>query len=175
MNIIHNIKERDMTKTEITSLLEDKQLSYTILEHPAAETIEEIDSFHLENADAIAKNLFLRDEKKRNYYLVVMRKDKEANLKELRAMIGSRPLSFASEEDLMRYMKLPKGSVTPFGILNDDDRKVRVIFDEDVVAYPLVGVHPNENTATVWLDPEDLIAILKEHGNDVEVVEIKAS
>ena len=154
-----------MNKTELLNCLSNSQIQYILVEHEAAKTIEEIDSFHLPNAEYIVKNLFLRDDKKRNYYLLVAQKDKTINLKELRTNLGTRPLSFASEDDLLRFLVLPKGSVTPLGILNDETHSVQVIMDSDVFSYPLVGVHPNENTATVWLSPNDLKRIIEEHGN----------
>lgn len=154
-----------MNKTELLNYLSNLQIQYTMVEHEAAKTIEEIDSFYLPNAEYIVKNLFLRDDKKRNYYLLVVQKDKAINLKELRTNLGTRPLSFAPEDDLLRFLALPKGSVTPLGILNDETHSVQVIMDRDVFSYPLVGVHPNENTATVWLSPNDLKRIIEEHGN----------
>lgn len=154
-----------MNKTELLNFLSNSQIQYILVEHEAAKTIEEIDSFHLPNAEYIVKNLFLRDDKKRNYYLLVAQKDKTINLKELRTNLGTRPLSFASEDDLLRFLVLPKGSVTPLGILNDETHSVQVIMDSDVFSYPLVGVHPNENTATVWLSPNDLKRMIEEHGN----------
>lgn len=164
-----------MYKAEILAMLDERQIPYTVKEHPAAHTIEEIDAFDLEGGECIAKNLFLRDEKKRNYYLVVLERRKRADLKQLRSILSSRPLSFASEEDLKNILGLEKGSVTPFGILNDVERKVRVIIDSDVFSQNLVGVHPNENTATVWLVPGDLVSILRDHGNEVSVVEVPES
>ena len=154
-----------MNKTELLNYLSNLQIQYTMVEHEAAKTIEEIERFYLPNAEYIVKNLFLRDDKKRNYYLLVVQKDKAINLKELRTNLGTRPLSFASEDDLLRFLALPKGSVTPLGILNDETHSVQVIMDRDVFSYPLVGVHPNENTATVWLSPNDLKRIIEEHGN----------
>ena len=32
----------------------------------------------------------------------------------------------------------------------------------------LVGVHPNDNTATVWMQADDLMKIIQKHGNTVE-------
>lgn len=154
-----------MNKTELLNFLSNSQIQYILAEHEAAKTIEEIDSFNLPNAEYIVKNLFLRDDKKRNYYLIISQKDKTINLKTLRINLGTRPLSFASEDDLLRFLALPKGSVTPLGILNDETHSVQVIMDNDVFSYPLVGVHPNENTATVWLSPNDLKRIIEEHGN----------
>ena len=66
---------------------------------------------------------------------------------------------------------MPKGSVTPFGVLNDQERKVRVIFDVSFQG-SRIGVHPNDNTATVWLRTEDLTALLEEHGNAVSFAEL---
>ena len=148
----------------IKEMLEELQIEYTVIEHPPAETIEEIDGFNLPNAERIVKNLFLRDDKKRNYYLLVVRKDKTVNLKELRTRLETRPLSFASESDLFNYLGLKKGSVTPFGILNDTECKVKVVMDKDILSYPTIGVHPNENTATLWLAPMELQRIIETMG-----------
>ena len=154
-----------MDKNEVLAFLRQSHIDYQIAEHPAAKTIEEIDGFDLPNGQYIVKNLFLRDDKKRNYYLLLLRKDKTVDLKGLRTKLGTRPLSFASEGDLLRFLALPKGSVTPLGILNDDSHSVQVIADRDVLRSPLIGVHPNENTATVWLAPKDLQGLIEAHGN----------
>ena len=58
-----------------------------------------------------------------------------------------------------------KGSVTPFGILNDAERKVEVYLDEDVMSAPFIGIHPNDNTATIFIRPEDLQSLIVKHGN----------
>lgn len=73
----------------------------------------------------------------------------------------------------MHILKLTPGSVTPLGILNDDERKVTFYLDKDFTEPPqIIGVHPNENTATVWLKADDLISIIKNHGNTVSITEI---
>ena len=73
----------------------------------------------------------------------------------------------------MSIMGLIAGSVTPLGVLNDDQVRVKVFLDKDFFDIPgLIGVHPNENTATVWLKTQDLVNIVKDHGNEIETVEI---
>lgn len=67
-------------------------------------------------------------------------------------------------------MKLEPGSVTPFGILNDEKKEMSLYIDKEL--NDVVGVHPNDNSATVWIKVDDLINIVKEHGNFVKVVEI---
>lgn len=155
----------------VVKLLKDREIKFDIVEHNAVYTIDEMLELNLPNQDAIAKNLFIRDDKKKNYYLLVIREDKRVPLKSLREKLGSRPLTFASENDLSKILRLTKGAVTPFGILNDEECKVKVIFDESFHE-ALIGVHPNDNTATVWLNSSDLISIIEQHGNSIEFMEI---
>ena len=89
-------------------------------------------------------------------------------MKAFRRNNGTRPLSFASEEDLKNVLGVVPGAVTPFGILNDEGRKVRFFLDRDFLDPPaIVGIHPNDNTASVFLAFSDLVQIIEEHGNSV--------
>ena len=160
-----------MTKQETYEYLSDHDISYEITEHAAVYNMEQLDAVDLPNPEADAKNLFVRDDKKRNYYLITVKGDKRVNLKEFRKKHGLRNLSFASSDDLERIMGLIPGAVTPLGLLADEEKKVTMYLDASF-ADGLIGVHPNDNTATVWLKTEDLIRIIKEHGNPVNIVEI---
>lgn len=161
-----------MNKQEIYDFLNEKGIWHEITEHKAVYNMAEVSDIVLPYPQADAKNLFVRDDKKRNYYLITVKGDKRVDLKEFRKNNSTRPLSFASESDLMKIMKLIPGAVTPLGILNDDEHKVQFFIDKSFFDEGLIGVHPNDNTATVWLKTEDLISIIKEHGNSVTLVEI---
>ena len=120
-----------------------------------------------------AKNLFVRDDKKRNYYLITVKGDKRVNLKEFRKNNNTRPLSFASADDLMEIMGLIPGAVTPLGLLNDTECKVTLFLDNDFIGdLGLIAVHPNDNTATVWIKANDLVTLIQQHGNTVNFVRI---
>ena len=151
--------------------LEALGVPYEVWEHPAVYTIEEMDALHLPDPSVVVKNLFLRDAKGKQHFLVVLQKDKQADLRALGEHLGVK-LSFASEERLMKYLGLEKGAVTPFGILNDTERAVEVLLDADLECMPLIGVHPNENTATVVLKPADLGRIIERHGKPVEYMKV---
>lgn len=157
-------------KQEVKAFLEEKKIPFTWVEHKAVYTIEEMEELGLENMEDIAKNLFLRDQKGKRHLLVVIRADKQANLKELGEKLGVGKLSFASEERLGKYLGLKKGAVTPLGVLNDAACAVEVFVDRDFVKKGEIGIHPNENTASVYLKTEDLLQIIKEHGNALEVL-----
>ena len=73
----------------------------------------------------------------------------------------------------MAIMKLIPGAVTPLGLLNDDELKVKFFLDRDFYeGSGIIGVHPNDNTATVWLKTADLERIIKAHRNDFDVVSL---
>ena len=161
-----------MNKMETYDLLRSRGIWLEITEHKAVYNMAELADVALPYPSADAKNLFVRDDKKRNYYLITVRGDKRVDLKKFREEHGTRPLSFASENDLMNLLGLIPGAVTPLGILNDSEKKVKFFLDEELVNDGLIGVHPNDNTATVWLKTTDLIDIITEHGNEVEAVRI---
>ena len=162
-----------MNKAETYQFLTEHGICYEVTEHKAVFNMEELDSVELPYPELDAKNLFVRDDKKANYYLITVKEEKRVNLKEFRKQNGTRNLSFASENDLIDILRLTPGSVTPFGLLNDKEHKVKFYIDEDLLSGDgMIGIHPNENTATVWLKTEDLIKILKENGNEINIVKI---
>ena len=167
------VGDENMDKQEIYDFLEEKNIWHEITEHRAVYNMAELSQIDIPYPEADAKNLFVRDDKKRNYYLITVKGDKRVDLKEFRQKNHTRPLSFASEDDLMNIMGLTAGSVTPFGVLNDTELKVKVFIDRDFMEAPgLIGVHPNHNTATVWLKTEDMVHLIEAHGNLAELVEI---
>lgn len=162
-----------MNKLETYKFLDDQGIQYEVTEHKAVFNMEELSDVELPYPEADAKNLFVRDDKKRQYYLITVKGDKRVDLKEFRKANGTRPLTFASAEDLPTILKLTPGSVTPLGLLNDDELKVEFYLDDSFLNDPgLIGCHPNDNTATVWMKTQDLIRLVKEHGNIVHTVVI---
>lgn len=150
--------------------LNTQNISYELIEHPAIYTIEDMNALNLNNSEKVAKNLFIRDDKKRNYYLIVVKEDRQINLKELRSLINSRALSFSSENDLTKYLSLEKGSVTPLGIINNEDNNVKVYIDS-YFKNNIIGVHPNVNTSTIFLESSNLISFIQDCGNEVSYID----
>ena len=160
-----------MNKQEIYDYLKAHNISYEVTEHEAVFHMGEFGGVELLYPEWDAKNLFVRDDKKRNYYLITVRGDKRVDLKAFRKQEGLRNLSFGSSDELMEYLKIAPGSVSPFGLLNDPEHRVIFYIDEEFDGNKL-GIHPNENTATVWIKTDDLLKLLKEHGNDVHVAKL---
>ena len=160
-----------LTKDDIIRILEEKKIKYEIAEHKAVFTIDEMLECNLPHPEQIAKNLFIRDDKKRKYYLITCLEDKKINLKEFRNEHGTRPLTFASEDDLMAKMGLIRGAVTPLGILANEEKDVIVYVDKDY-EHKLMGIHPCDNTATVYINTRDVVKLIKDHGNELHFVKM---
>jgi Ala-tRNA(Pro) deacylase len=152
--------------------LEANGALYEVEEHPPVYTMEDMENLGITQRGTGCKNLFLRDAKGRRHILVTLRGDKRADLAAIAARLNATRLSFASADRLMRFLGLPTGAVSPLGVLNDSDAAVEVAFDRDLAGLERVGVHPNENTATVWLPFDDLRRLIEGHGNKVSLIEI---
>ena len=161
-----------MNKNEVYAYLNEKNINYEITNHSAVFNMEELENVNLPYKELDAKNLFVRDDKKNKYYLITVKGDKRVDLKLIREKNNTRPLSFAKEDELLDILKLTPGSVSPLGILNDKTKKVTLFLDKYFIDKDYIGVHPNNNTATIWLQPSDLINIIKEQGNDVIIIDI---
>lgn len=99
------------------------------------------------------------------------RANKRVDLKGFRRQHGLRALSFASTEELFSIMELTPRAVTPLGILNDTESRVHFYLDEEFIGNK-IGVHPNDNTATIWMQADDLMGLIQKHGNEAEYVKI---
>lgn len=163
-----------MTKQQLAlAQLDARGIHYRVIYHSPVYTIEEMEQLELNQYGEIAKNLFLRNANGKVHFLVVLCHDKTVNLKELQKKLETSALSFASENRLQKYLNLTKGAVTPIGILNNHDQSVIVVFDNDLKEKDAIGIHPNDNTATVWMQFEDIVNLVTEHGNEVRFLDFE--
>ena len=162
-----------MNKQEIFDFVDKQEIWHEVTEHGAAFTMEEALNIEMPYPDREAKNLFVRDDKKQNYYLITVCGPKRVQLKEFKKAQGTRRLSFASAEDLKEMLDVLPGSVSPLGLLNNEECNVKLFLDEEFVqGSGIIGIHPNENTATIWMKTEDLLTMIRRHGNEAQVVEL---
>jgi Ala-tRNA(Pro) deacylase len=108
---------------------------------------------------AHAKNLFLKDAKDQ-VWLVSARDDTIIDLKRLPKAIGSARLSFASSDLMAKLLGVTPGSVTPFALINDTDRRVRFVLDIALAEAPILNFHPLINTASTSVTPAELARFL---------------
>jgi Ala-tRNA(Pro) deacylase len=147
-------------------------LAYVRYEHEAVATVQEAEA-HWAGIDAMHfKNLFVRNQKGTRHYLLIVRHSKRADLRAIAGQIGDGKLSFGSPERLMTHLGVTPGSVSPFGLIHDRDRAVRVVIDRDLKSADRVSFHPNINTVTLTLARTDFETFLAACGNPVQYVTV---
>lgn len=161
-----------MNKKKFFEFLNKNKINYTHFNHQPVFTSEEANLLNLPNEKNVIKNIFICDDKKRNFFLICLPSHKKIDLIFLQKFLNTRRLKLASEKYLKLYLNLVSGSVNPLGILNDSSRKVTLIFDNSL-KYKNIGIHPMENNATIFLEFEDLLKIIKNHGNDILFLDLK--
>ncbi|MGE0010210.1 MAG: prolyl-tRNA synthetase associated domain-containing protein [Candidatus Babeliales bacterium] len=153
---------------KLYELFDELGIAYTIYEHEALFTVDQAQEAEKNIPGTHCKNLFLKDDKKR-FWLLVAYNRAAVDLRKIAHALNAKGLRFAQPELLDQYLGLKPGSVTPFGLINDTERAVHVILDENLLKSELVGFHPLRNTATVTLMPQDLLKFLKHQGNALSV------
>ena len=140
------------------AFLDDLGISFDRTDHPdqPADSMEACAKIDAVLGVHICKNLFLCNRQQTNFYLLIMPGDKPFKTKELSGQLGVSRLSFAGEEFMERFLDLHPGSVSVLGLMNDRDRRVRLVVDEDVLKEELFGCHPCENTSSVRFATADL-------------------
>lgn len=107
------------------------------------------------------KNLFLRNKKER-MWLLVCHQDQDVDLRALAERLGSTSrLSFGSERRLMRYLGVVPGAVNPFAVVNDVERAVTVVLDEDILGWEVLNFHPLDNAMTTSIATPDFLRFLE--------------
>ena len=171
---MRSVAEKNESRKAVLRKLEEMGIRYEMIEHEAAYTVEDMDRIGFDEKVTVCKNLFVRDQKKKaTHWLVVVHKDKRADLDSLAKQLETKHLSFASAERLQKYLGLAQGEVTPLGILNDTNHSVIVVFDRDLVGETYLGVHPIDNTATLIISFEDIKRFVEHNGNTVRYVTVE--
>lgn len=155
---------------KIIAMLDQQGIDYQLVNHPAVYTAKEADKYTADYDFARAKNLLLAD--KHNLYMVIMADDKRLDMKDLRAQLSAGRLSFAQDDQLTSVLGVRTGAVSPFNLLNDTDHQVIVVFDQDLLDQDTIGCHPNINTQTVMLKITDLLALIKQWGNQLVTLKL---
>ena len=152
---------------DIYKFLTQLGIDYQKINYQSVSTVEEA-MFINEQIDGVAcKNLFLKSSDKQ-FFIYMMTVERRADLKYIAKQIGSKRLSFASDEELVELLKLIPGSVTPLGIINDNKR-VKILIDRELRAQRLL-INPNINTATISITYDDLLLFINDCGNEYLII-----
>ncbi|MGE0734588.1 MAG: prolyl-tRNA synthetase associated domain-containing protein [Alphaproteobacteria bacterium] len=153
-----------VTPTELLARLDALGIATKTHRHAPVFTVEESQALRGDLPGGHCKSLFLRD-KKGNLFLVVAEESRKIELKKLGPLLGARGhLSFASAETLWDVLGVRPGSVTPFGLINDTERRVAVALDRGMLDLSPLNYHPLDNAMTTAIAPADLLRFIEALG-----------
>ena len=163
---------RTNPQAEVYATLDALGIAYQAYDHPPVFTAEDAAVHWSGIAGTPVKNLFLRNKKGDRHYLVIVGIEKQVDLRTLVKVVGDDRLSFGSPERLMARLGLTPGSVSPFGLIHDQNGSVRVILDEDLRKADGLIFHPNDNTASLTISLADFERFLASRPNVVRWVRL---
>lgn len=153
----------------VYKILNQLNISYEYFEHPPAPTIEIAVQYWKDIKDTThCKNLLFRNHKGNKHYLVIFDHRKNLGIHDLEKYLKQGKLTFASEQRMQKYLGLKPGSVSPFGLVHDQDHHVYLFLDQDLSAQPKISFHPNDNRASLVISYLDFIKYLSQTGNMYE-------
>ena len=163
MNIMKGRPEdgsgREARELRTYDFLDQLKIEYERVDHEAAETMEACVAVDEALGTKMCKNLFLCNRQGTAFYLLLMPGDKPFRTKELSAQIGSARLSFASAENMEKYLDIHPGAVSVMGLMNDTEREVTLLIDEDLLRDAYIGCHPCVNTSSLKIKPDDILNV----------------
>ena len=157
---------------KVIEKLKELNIEFDIVEHEPAFTTEQADKF-IEGKEGVrTKTMFLTNKKKRNFYLVIMDDYKRLDMDKFKEIVGEKQIKMASEQSLYEKMRLEPGVVSPFGLLNNEEKDVKIYMDKEIVNEEIMTFHPNANEKTMFLKTVDLFRYFYDIGYELNIVEL---
>ena len=157
---------------QVAKKLQELGITYDVVEHPPAFTTEQADSY-IEGLEGVrTKTMFLTNKKTTQYYLLIMDDQKPLDMDDFKEQVGANRIRMASTESLAEKMQLPAGTVSPFGLLNNEEKDILVYFDQDIVSEEIMTFHPNTNEKTIFIKTQDLFRFLESIGFNYEILNL---
>ena len=157
---------------QVANKLQELGITFDVVEHPPAFTTEQADSY-IEGMEGVrTKSMFLTNKKKTQYYLLIMDDKKRLDIDDFKVQVGADRIRMASLDSLAEKMNLPAGTVSPFGLLNNEEKDIQVYFDKEIIGEERMTFHPNTNEKTIFISTEDLFKFLKDLGYSYQVLEL---
>lgn len=157
---------------KLYELLKRLEIKVDYYEHPPVPTVKEAAIYWKDIDAAHCKNLFFRNHKGNRHYLVIIDFKQALDIHDLEKRLKQGKLSFASPERMNKYLGVEPGSVTPFGLINDDEHHVHLFIDENLLNYDRMSFHPNINTASLVVSKDDFLKYLNWTKNTFEFIKL---
>lgn len=156
---------------EVKNVLNDMNIEYEIIYHPAVFTTEEADKY-IEGMEGVpTKTMFMAGKKDKTFYLLILDDSKRLDIKKISEIIGER-LHFGKEEHLKEKMGLVPGMVSLFGLINNKDHDIKIYIDKEILNENKITFHPNDNTATMFISIDDMFKFIENLHYNYEIIDM---
>jgi Ala-tRNA(Pro) deacylase len=156
-------------KDSLKRWLRENNIKYVLHKHQAVFTVPEakVHCGHIPGTHC--KNLFLKNKKSGQLYLVTISSEKRLDLNKFRKLIGAPKVRFAGLEELSEILGITAGAVSPINLVNDINDIVIFIIDTNVWNAEEICCHPNVNTETLQIPGSDFRKLIKATGTSMEI------
>jgi Ala-tRNA(Pro) deacylase len=161
------------TAADLYAAFDELGIAWRTIEHEPVFRVEEGREIKAAMPGGHTKNLFLKDAKGQ-LWLVSALGHSVIDLKSLHKVIGSARLSFGAAALLEEVLGVTPGSVTVFALINDTERRVKLVLDRGLYDQELVNFHPLANTATTAIRSRDLDRFVRALGYEPQIVDFAA-
>ena len=161
-----------LEKNDLLQMLKLNNIEFSVKVHAPLFTVEDSKSFRGEIKGGHSKNLFLKDSKD-SFFLLSIEENISLDLKKISEPLNSKKLSFANSKYLKSIMGIEPGSVSPFALINDQEKKIKFFLDQSLASKDIVNFHPLINTATVSIKSNDLIQFIGGIHNPVNILNVE--
>jgi len=153
--------------------------SHSILSHPAVIKADEhlqVLAPYLESKPAfsgiLAKNLFIKDTKTKQLYLLTINHKTNADWKVIAKLLGAKEIRQADAAVMTEKIGVTPGSVSPLAIINDKKNEVILVMEKALTEsnQPIL-VHPLINTATIALNYSDIEKFAQSHNHPIKIID----
>lgn len=156
----------------VKEYLNSMGIQFKIVEHEPAYTTEEADKY-IEGYDGVrTKTMFICNKKKTNYYMIIMDDSKRLDMNKFKEIVSEKQMKIASEEALKEKLGIKPGMVSPFGLLNNDEKDVKIYMDKEIITEEIMTFHPNDNTKTLFITTNDLFKYIENIGYELNIIEL---
>ena len=157
---------------KVKEKLDELDIPFELVEHEPAVAMELADKF-IEGIEGVrTKTMFLTNRKKTEFYLLIMDDSKRLDMLRFKEIVSANQIKMASEKSLYEKMMLPPGTVSPFGLLNNKEKDIKVYIDKEIITEEIMTFHPNDNTKTLFISTKDLLKYFDSIGYEVNIIEL---
>ncbi|MFJ6632581.1 prolyl-tRNA synthetase associated domain-containing protein [Streptomyces sp. NPDC091376] len=167
------MRDPEEAEAALVARLDALGIPWATEHHEPVFTVEQARALHgVGDAGGHAKNLFLKD-RKRRLFLAVVEENTQVDLKALGKAVGGARLSFGKPETLTDVLGVTPGAVTPFALMNAAPGSISVVLDRGLLTRTPLHFHPLRNDATTAVSPQGLIAFLRDCGHEPMLLDFR--